>query len=136
MSETETAAHVKETAAEPVVATPNGDAAEKTKTKRKRARKSGVLAAKRVREEMNSFEPIFYEKIIVRMIKKYSTEGTRVTPGVWRACRAYLEHNVVDILRLASKIMEARGGTKTRVMVGDVKLAIQIQRAQFLSQRA
>lgn len=91
---------------------------ESKKTRARRAAKKGA----------KSSAPIFFDKTIVRMIKKHAPEGTRVTPGAIQLARAIWEHKAVEFARRAyavSRMLRGEEGV-VRAMRRDAELALEL----------
>jgi histone H3/H4 len=91
--------------------------------------KSGSVAAKIVRKQSKSSAPIFFEKTIVRMIKKYAPPKTRVTPGASRLLRTILEQKAIHLAKKAYTVTKVRSGKQgnVRAMSRDAQLVLSLQ---------
>lgn len=97
-------------------------------TAKTRSARSVKKAEKNVRKESKSSAPLFFKKTIVRVIKKYAPEGTRVTPGAIRLTGAILEQKAMQFARksyIVSRMLRGDAGV-VRAMRKDAELALKL----------
>lgn len=96
--------------------------------KTKRAHANGSVAAKQVSKQSKSSAPIFFDKTVVRIMKKHAPAGTRVTPGAIRLMRSILERRAMEFARKSYIVSRTLRGEDSvvRAMDTDAELVLKL----------